>query len=358
MGVRSLPFSMGDRSPAILGAAASGRFFSLEAQAGRPVAVVALGALEPEAAARLLDRLRDAAPLFQAAGVDLAPLAPATLEFTGRFATDPAARDDLLYVTTGAGVELAHVGGAAAGVLIDRSGRVVDIIALDEATDISAWLNGSAPRIWAEPSQVRASTAPVLIIPNIASPQLCRALIDHFEASPHEAGVMASFKDGGAYAKLDEDKKKRRDTELTADMPLYGDVVELFARRVIPEIKRAYQTDMAFADRILIARYDDTGGYFRRHRDNAAPHTAFREFAISLNLNTHEYEGGEILFPEFDDHRYSPPAGGAVVFSASLLHEAAPVTKGSRYVLLSFLGSAAAQAKLDAWVESQKTIAS
>ena len=43
---------------------------------------------------------------------------------------------------------------------------------------------------------------------------------------------------------------------------------------------------------------------------------------------------------------YSPPAGAAAVFSASLLHEAAPVTKGSRYVLLSFLGSAAGQTRL------------
>ncbi|THD71536.1 MAG: hypothetical protein E8A12_01665 [Phenylobacterium sp.] len=358
MGASALPFSIGDRAPVVLGAAASGRFFSLDAQAGRPVVVVALGVLQPEAAARLLDHLRASATLFQAAGVDVVPLAPASPDFTGRFAADPQVRDDLLYVTNGAGVELADVGGAAAGVLIDRSGRVVDIVALSETSDIAAWLGAVARRIHAEPSQIRASTAPVLIIPNIAPPELCRALIDHFEASPHEAGVMASFKDGAAYAKLDEDKKKRRDTELAPGTALYGEVIELLAKRVIPEIKRAFQTDMAFADRVLIARYDDTGGYFKRHRDNAAPHTAFREFALSLNLNTDEYEGGEILFPEFDDHRYNPPAGGAVVFSASLLHEAAPVTRGSRYVLLSFLGSAAAQAKLDAWIESQKAIAS
>jgi predicted 2-oxoglutarate/Fe(II)-dependent dioxygenase YbiX len=130
-------------------------------------------------------------------------------------------------------------------------------------------------------------------------------------------------------------------------------VLNLLSNRVIPEIKRAFQADIANADRILIARYDDTG-HFKRHRDDAAPHTAFREFAISLNLNTDEYEGGELLFPEYDDQRYSPPAGAAIVFSASLLHEAAPVTRGSRYVLLSFLGSAAAQARLTEWVESQK----
>jgi predicted 2-oxoglutarate/Fe(II)-dependent dioxygenase YbiX len=353
MGPSALPFTIGDRAPAILGAAASGEFFSLDAAAGRPVAVAALGALTAADAALVLERLRAARQLFQAAGVDLAALAPPDPAFTARFAQDPAARDDLFYVTTGPGVERASANGAAPLVLIDRAGRVTDILPLDAAADIGAWLARNAPRIWSEPAQTRASTAPVLFIPNIAPPDLCRALIDHFEASDHEAGVMASFKDGGAYAKLDEGKKKRRDTELTEGSPLYAEVLKILSGRVIPEIKRACNSEMVFADRILIARYDDTGGFFKRHRDNAAPHTAFRDFAISLNLNTHEYEGGELCFPEYDDHRYNPPAGGAVVFSASLLHEALPVTRGSRYVLLSFLGGHEAQAKLSAWLNSQ-----
>jgi hypothetical protein len=83
-----------------------------------------------------------------------------------------------------------------------------------------------------------------------------------------------------------------------------------------------FQADVCHLDRILIARYDDTGGYFRRHRDDAAAHISYRQFAVSLNLNTHEYEGGNVMFPEFSDDHYSPPAGGAAVFSASLLHEA------------------------------------
>jgi len=120
---------------------------------------------------------------------------------------------------------------------------------------------------------------------------------------------------------------------------MHAEVMDAMARRCAPEIKRAFQKDVGYADRILIARYDDDGGYFKRHRDNALPHTAFREFAVSINLNTQEYEGGELMFPEFDDAGYSAPAGGAMIFSASLLHEAAPVTKGRRYVILSFLSS-------------------
>jgi predicted 2-oxoglutarate/Fe(II)-dependent dioxygenase YbiX len=353
MGTMAMPFSIGDRAPDVVGAAASGRFFSLDGQAGRPALIVALGALDADAAALILGRLGAARAGLAAAGVDIVPIIPPLPQFTARFATDERVGDLLIYVTGGSGLERWDVEGRAGAMLLDRGGRIVSLSGLDHETDPAAWVAQSAARISSAAPEVRAACAPALIIPNVASPALCQALIAHFEASPHAAGVMASFSDGGAYAKLDESKKKRRDTELTAESPLYAEVLNLLSARVIPEIKKAFQADIANADRILIARYDDTGGYFTRHRDNTAPHTAFREFAISLNLNTHEYKGGELLFPEYDDHRYNPPAGGAIVFSASLLHEAAPVTRGSRYVLLSFLGSAAAQARLTAWIQSQ-----
>ena len=150
---------------------------------------------------------------------------------------------------------------------------------------------------------------------------------------------------GGSYAKLDAAKKHRRDFLLEPSDALHTRVVETLARRLVPEIKRAFQVEVAHLDRILIARYDDTGGYFRRHRDDAAAHISYRQFAVSLNLNTHDYDGGNIMFPEFSDDRFSPPAGGAAVFSASLLHEATPVTRGRRYVLLTFLHDAEAEAR-------------
>jgi predicted 2-oxoglutarate/Fe(II)-dependent dioxygenase YbiX len=56
-----------------------------------------------------------------------------------------------------------------------------------------------------------------------------------------------------------------------------------------------------------------------------------------LNLNTGEYDGGELRFPEFGRATFSPPAGGAVVFSCSLLHEATPVSQGKRYAFLPIL---------------------
>ncbi len=36
---------------------------------------------------------------------------------------------------------------------------------------------------------------------------------------------------------------------------------------------------------------------------------------MTLNLNTEEYEGGELRFPEFGPNLYRPGTGDAVIFS-------------------------------------------
>jgi predicted 2-oxoglutarate/Fe(II)-dependent dioxygenase YbiX len=327
---------VGERAPAFVGATASGRFWSLDAQAGRPALIVALGSLGAEAARRTFEALAAARPALEAAGVDLVPIAPLSPDYS---ACD-AAREGVVHVAEAGGLERWQVDGAPGVMAIDRSGRIVALAPLGAPCDAGKAALAIAAEIApaAEGPRTAAFAAPVLIVPNVLAPARCQAFIDHFEASPHEAGRMAGYDDGAVH-KLDESLKRRRDIELAAGAPLHGEMMDVMARRLVPEIKRAFQKDVGFADRILVARYDDDGGWFRRHRDNALPHTAFREFAVSLNLNTHAYEGGALKFPEFDDTGYSAPAGGAMIFSASLLHEAAPVTKGSRYVILSFLSS-------------------
>jgi len=53
------------------------------------------------------------------------------------------------------------------------------------------------------------------------------------------------------------------------------------------------------------------------HRDNTAAGTAHRRFAVTLDLNAEEYEGGDLMFPEYDDRACRAPTGGAVVFSCT-----------------------------------------
>ena len=166
------------------------------------------------------------------------------------------------------------------------------------------------------PPDLSGAFAPLRLLEAGADPaqpadarQLPAALIHHFEAAQHRAGVMAGVRDGRPVVKLDEGKKRRREIELQAGALEHEMILRVLAERCAPEIKRAFQADMAHADRILLARYDDCGGWFKRHRDDAAPQTAFREFAVSINLNTEEFEGGELRFPEFGDHSLQPPGG-------------------------------------------------
>ena len=107
----------------------------------------------------------------------------------------------------------------------------------------------------------------------------------------------------------------------------------------MPAILRAFQTRIVQIELPRVGCYDaETGGWFRRHRDNTTPFTAHRQFAVSLNLNpTEQYDGGEVRFPEFGRQLYRPEAGSALVFSCSLLHEAVPVERGRRFGLFTFL---------------------
>ncbi|MDX1401211.1 MAG: 2OG-Fe(II) oxygenase, partial [Kiloniellales bacterium] len=110
-----------------------------------------------------------------------------------------------------------------------------------------------------------------------------------------------------------------------------------FARRIKPEIVKAFNRDITGIEEFKVVCYDaNNGGHFRPHRDNLSRHNAHRLFAMTLNLNE-GYEGGALRFPEYGPDLYKPGAGDAVIFSCSLLHEALPVTKGERFVLLSFL---------------------
>jgi peroxiredoxin len=178
--------------------------------------------------------------------------------------------------------------------------------------------------------------APVLIVPRIFEPALCRRLIDTYHATGGTpSGVMVE-RDGRTVG-VHSDFKSRRDALIT-DEGLLSDCRARLRHRLLPQIEKAFQFRASYVERYIVARYDaDDGGWFRPHRDNTTSGTAHRQFAVSINLNAGDFDGGDLRFPEFGRRTYRPPTGGAVVFSCSLLHEATPVTRGTRYAFLPFL---------------------
>jgi len=184
--------------------------------------------------------------------------------------------------------------------------------------------------------------APVLVVPRVFEPALCRDLVAHYEThGGGDSGVMRE-KDGMTVGEFDHGFKRRRD-QLILDETLRQACVARITRRLVPEIERAFSFKATRIERHLVACYDaTTGGFFRAHRDNGGKGTLHRRFAVTLNLNTGEYAGGELRFPEFGRRTYAAEAGGAVVFACGMLHEATPVTSGRRFAYLPFLYDEAA----------------
>jgi predicted 2-oxoglutarate/Fe(II)-dependent dioxygenase YbiX/peroxiredoxin len=188
--------------------------------------------------------------------------------------------------------------------------------------------------------------APVLVIPDVFEADLCEALIEHYASHDAMQSGTMSQEGGRTVYKLNLDRKRRADCELPEDHPLRAAALDRIRRRVIPAIGQAFQFRATRIERYIVACYRASDrGFFVAHRDNTTPGTAHRRFAVSIGLNG-DYDGGELVFGEYGDHRFKVPAGGAVVFGCSLLHEVKPVTRGDRYAFLPFLyDEAAAQVR-------------
>jgi peroxiredoxin/predicted 2-oxoglutarate/Fe(II)-dependent dioxygenase YbiX len=221
--------------------------------------------------------------------------------------------------------------------ILDENLHVLRVFPLEQAENYAAEILAyvsSLPEL--APPVAATRQAPVLFIPRVLDPDFCRALVQlHQNQGGRDSGFMREV-DGKTVEILDYGFKKRRDINL-ADTPLLDTINQIVLRRVKPEIEKAYQFSITRFERHIVACYDSADqGFFNRHRDNTTKGTAHRRFAMTLNLNTGEYEGGCLHFPEYGRQLYRPDTGEAVIFSCSLLHEATPVTHGQRYALLSF----------------------
>lgn len=326
-------FDVGDVAPVVELRTADGKTKPISRMAGRTAVVhVAADASAPAVAA-----LSALAPAFAVAGADL-------------YAVRRGGPDSLAGPAAAGVVPLADADGSlarnlnltgASTVVFDRASRLSAVIPLDDdpAVHAEACLERVRERL---PTQTfRAAPpvqAPVMVIPDVLSPEWCRWLIQvHDNEGNAPSGFLQQVK-GESLLLSDAEVKVRRDHVVPSGSPLETEIRHIFQRRLIPEIMRVTHSPIQRHELFKIVRYEaEEGGHFRPHRDNTTSASRTRRFAVTLNLNTGSYDGGHLVFPEYGDLGYRPAAGEAVVFSCSLLHEARPVTRGTRYVLLAFL---------------------
>jgi predicted 2-oxoglutarate/Fe(II)-dependent dioxygenase YbiX len=244
-------------------------------------------------------------------------------------------------------------GAGWAWVILAPMLRVVDVAPLDERERMLAALN----QVPASQASGARPPAPVLALADVFEPELCRHLIDGFERDGgSESGFMQDV-EGRPVENFDHGWKRRRDFHLT-DPSLIAGIRARIGRRVSPEIRKAFQMAVTRIERDLVSRYDaESGGHFGPHRDDTGISVAHRRFAVSINLNA-DFDGGEISFPEYSPQTFKAASGTAIVFSASILHQVSRVTRGRRYVFLTFLfdeeGERVRQANLRAMQEARR----
>lgn len=186
--------------------------------------------------------------------------------------------------------------------------------------------------------------APVLVLPRVLEPQLCVALIDYFRKGAPRLSGFAMTRDGRTVEQVDPELKRRHDVFIQRE-DLVGAVRRRLETRLFPMIKRTFGWQASHIERYLICRYGaEDQGFFTAHRDDVTAGSAHRKFAVSINLNAEDHDGGDLRFPEFGRRTYRPPTGGAAVFNCNLLHEATPVTRGERFVVVPFLFDEAGEA--------------
>jgi len=179
-------------------------------------------------------------------------------------------------------------------------------------------------------------TAPVLIVPRIFDFALCDVLVQFYDKiGGQDSGFLLDVE--GKTARVVDYRLKRRNDLAVAHPQLRDAIRSQIVRRLVPAIERFFQFQATRMDRYIVACYDSAvGGHFYRHRDNVNAGAQHRRFAVTINLNK-DYDGCDLVLPEFGRRTYRAPQGGAVVFSCGALHQVTPVTSGRRYAFLAFL---------------------
>lgn len=115
--------------------------------------------------------------------------------------------------------------------------------------------------------------------------------------------------------------------------PLFAAFDEKMRVVVKPLVRQVWGADFAVHGGTQILRYSE-GGHYVAHSD-AGEDLQDRYFSVVCYLND-DFDGGQTSFP-YLDYAARPRRGRAIIFPSRYLHRAEPVTRGRKYVVVSWL---------------------
>lgn len=168
---------------------------------------------------------------------------------------------------------------------------------------------------------------------NIVTENLCNSLINY--NFPYEASKYQTH-DSGAIVK--QERVKMSDAWIKKESVFYTAVKFCFEEVIVK-----YKTDFPL---FSVGRTTDfrinkygKGGFMSRHVDNIhhshGQQYGYPQVSALLYLND-DYDGGEFYVA---DKKFCPIKGSAIIFPSNFMfpHEAKPVTKGTRWSIVTWL---------------------
>jgi peroxiredoxin len=335
------PLAVGDIAPPCALATAEGKTIDLRGDdvSGAPMVLAFWPRLEAEAVAAQMAALAETLPALRAAGARVFAVTLANARAAGE-ARPPVPllldRDGKAFANFGAGTR-----DQPTTVVLRQNNHVYAVLKTEAAGQGAAALSAVRALVAERTSAAERPHPPILVVPDVLSAEDCRRLIQVYETRGKvflEPGHGADQMTTDYKMRIPEYGRADRIDHWIIDKDTAGFIDGRLGARLFPEIRKAFQYPVTRRERMRIGCYTGSrGGEAHGHRDDSEVISAHRRFAVSINLNGEEFEGGALRFLEYGDQEYRPATGAAIVFSSSILHEALEVRSGRRFVLLAFL---------------------
>ncbi|HEY0099683.1 MAG TPA: 2OG-Fe(II) oxygenase [Pyrinomonadaceae bacterium] len=173
-----------------------------------------------------------------------------------------------------------------------------------------------------------------IISTQLYSPRYCRGLVEYARAA--DGWTAASIFErgrGAGDAAARPAYRSARALAFDSRSPVGREFDEQMARIVRPLVNRVWQANLETHKATHIVRYAP-GDFYVAHTDTI-PGDDYRYFTVLCYLNE-EFEGGQTTFPALN-YSFKPRTGAAIIFPATYLHCAEPVTAGEKYAVVTWL---------------------
>ena len=153
--------------------------------------------------------------------------------------------------------------------------------------------------------------------------------IDAWEA----AEITVEDDDGVSESIEDASTRSARVLDRAQGAAITEDFEARVRRQVLPAIREIWDVDLHDLIGTQLVHYQP-GGHYSTHQDSGGAF-ADRYFTVVSYLNA-DFDGGHTSFPTLP-HVTRPETGKAVFFPSSYHHCAEPVTRGEKYVLITWV---------------------